>query len=159
MRNVVLTARIPARNARVALARIAEIERYPDLAADVREVTRRGDSTDWVVDFRRGPLRWTETEQLDDRELCVHFAQTEGDFAEFAGSWRVLPGIGCCVVRFECGYDFGVESLAGIMDPIAERVIKRVVRDVLAALFGTVTVLEGGEALTDHTTGVGPGAA
>ncbi len=35
------------------------------------------------------------------------------------------------------------------MDPIAERVIKRVVCDVLAALFGHITVLEGGEALTD----------
>jgi hypothetical protein len=159
MRNVVLTVRIPARDARAVLARIAEFERYPHLAADVRAVTRHGATSDWVVDFRRGPLRWTETEHVDDRELCVRFAQTEGDFAAFAGSWRVLAGIGGCVVRFECGYDFGIESLAGIMDPIAERVIKRVVRDVLTALFGAVTVLEGGEALTDLAAPLGPGAA
>jgi ribosome-associated toxin RatA of RatAB toxin-antitoxin module len=159
MRNVVLTVRIAARDARSALARIAEFERYPKLAADVREVTRRGETTDWVVNFRRGPMRWTETERTDDRELCIRFAQTEGDFAAFAGSWRVVAGIGGCVVRFECGYDFGIESLAGIMDPIAERVIKRVVCDVLAALFGPITVLEGGEALTDLAAHVGPGAA
>ena len=28
---------------------------------------------------------------------------------------------------FEVTYDFGIESMAGILDPIAERVIKRVV--------------------------------
>ena len=149
MRNVVLTVHIAARDARVALARIAEFERYPQLAADVREVTSHGDTTDWVVNFRRGPMRWTETATVDDRELRIDFAQTDGDFAALAGSWQLVPGIGGCVVRFECRYDFGIESLAGIMDPIAERVIKRVVCDVLAALFGHTTVLSGGEALTD----------
>jgi ribosome-associated toxin RatA of RatAB toxin-antitoxin module len=149
MRNVVLTVHVPVRDARAALARIADFASYPELAADVREVVAHGDRTDWVVNFRRGPMRWTETETVDPARLRIDFAQTEGDFADFAGSWQLVEGIGGCVVRFECGYDFGIESLAGIMDPIAERVIKRVVRDVLAALFGRTTVLEGGEALTD----------
>jgi hypothetical protein len=39
--------------------------------------------------------------------------------------------------------------MAAILDPIAERVIKRVVRSALSGLFGAVTVLEGGEALSD----------
>lgn len=149
MRNVVLTVHVAARDARTALARIAEFERYPELAADVREVTAHGATTDWVVNFRRGPMRWTETETVHERDLRIDFAQTDGDFAAFAGSWQLVPGIGGCVVRFECGYDFGIESLAGIMDPIAERVIKRIVCEVLAALFGRTTILEGGEALTD----------
>jgi ribosome-associated toxin RatA of RatAB toxin-antitoxin module len=149
MRKVVLTVHIAARDARAALARIAEFERYPGLAADVREVTTHADGTDWVVNFRRGPMRWTETETVDEASLRIDFAQTEGDFAEFAGSWQLVPGIGGCVVRFEARYDFGIESLAGIMDPIAERVIKRAVCEVLAGLFGRTSVLEGGEALSD----------
>ncbi|MGH3758284.1 type II toxin-antitoxin system RatA family toxin [Actinophytocola sp.] len=151
MRKVVLTVRIAARDARAALARIAEFERYPELAADVRHVEVRGDRTHWVVNFRRGPMRWTETETVDPWNLRIDFAQTSGDFAEFAGSWRLLPGEGRSglLVRFECAYDFGIESLAGIMDPIAERVIKRVVCDVLAGLFGRIEVVEGGEALSD----------
>jgi hypothetical protein len=35
------------------------------------------------------------------------------------------------------------------MDPIAERVVKRVVCSVLSGLFGEITVVRGGEALTD----------
>ena len=153
MRNVVLTVHVAARDARAALARIAEFERYPELAADVLEVTADGGTTDWVVNFRRGPMRWTETETVHEHDLRIDFAQTEGDFAAFAGSWQLVPGIGGCVVRFECGYDFGIESLAGIMDPIAERVIKRVVCEVLASLFGRTTILSGGEALTDLAPG------
>jgi ribosome-associated toxin RatA of RatAB toxin-antitoxin module len=155
MRNVALTVHVAARDARAALARIVEFERYPELAADVRHVAAHGDRTDWVVDFRRGPMRWTETETVDPARLRIDFAQTEGDFASFSGSWQLVEGIGGCVVRFEAGFDFGIESLAGIMDPIAERVIKRVVCDVLAALFGRASVLEGGEALADRVPGAG----
>lgn len=149
MRSVALTVHIAARDARAALSRIAEFERYPGLAADVRQVAVRGTDSDWVVDFRRGPMRWTERDTVDPRALRIEFAQTDGDFESFHGSWQLIPGIGGCVVRFEVSFDFGIESLAGIMDPIAERVIKRVVCEVLASLFGATTVLGGGEALSD----------
>jgi len=51
-----------------------------------------------------------------------------------------------------------IDSLAGIMDPIAERVITRVVCSVLAELFGETTILDGGQALAD-LPGLSPGAA
>lgn len=149
MRNVALTVRVAADDTRTVLARIAEFDRYPELAADVRQVESHVDGTDWVVNFRRGLLRWTERETVDFGRSRIDFEQVSGDFAAFSGSWRVERGIGGCVVRFEVAWDFGIDSLAGIMDPIAERVIKRVVCDVLAALFPDPTVLEGGEALTD----------
>ncbi len=158
MRTVALTVHVAAHDGRAALARIAEFERYPELAADVRHVESHEDGTDWEVNFRRGPMRWTETETVDPDRLRIDFTQTEGDFASFTGSWRLVEGIGGCVVRFECAYDFGIDSLAGIMDPIAERVIKRVVCEVLAALFGPTSVLEGGEALTDLSPRAGRAA-
>lgn len=153
MRNVALTVHIAASDARAALARIAEFDRFPSLAADVREVTTHEDGSDWVVNFRRGLMRWTERETVDFGQLRIGFEQVEGDFATFSGSWQLVAGIGGCVVRFEASWDFGIESLAGIMDPIAERVIKRVVCDVLAGLFSATTVLDGGEALTDLAPG------
>jgi len=149
MRSVALTVRIPTDDARHALARIAEFERYPALAADVRQVESHVDGSDWVVNFRRGLLRWTERETVDFGRSRIDFRQLSGDFAEFTGSWRIMRGIGGCLVLFAASWDFGIESLAGMMDPIAERVIKRVVCDVLSGLFGPTTVLEGGEALVD----------
>ncbi|OLF17795.1 type II toxin-antitoxin system RatA family toxin [Actinophytocola xanthii] len=149
MRNVALTVHIAERDPRTALARIAEFERFPSLAADVRQVEAHEHGTSWVVNFRRGLLRWTERDAVDTGRLRIEFEQSDGDFASFSGSWQLVPGVGGCVVRFTASWDFGIESLAGLMDPIAERVIKRVVRDVLAGLFGVASVLGGGEALTD----------
>jgi ribosome-associated toxin RatA of RatAB toxin-antitoxin module len=149
MRTVAMTVRIAADNPRAALAQIAEFDRYPALASDVRHVESHVDGSDWVVNFRRGVLRWTERDTVDLGWSRLDFEQVTGDFAAFSGSWRLSRGIGGCVVRFEVSWDFGIESMAGIMDPIAERVIKRVVRDVLSALFPGTTVLDGGDALTE----------
>jgi len=97
MRSVALTVRIPVRDARTALKRIAEFERFPSLAADVREVrltprvprsrpaspplAARVGSSDWVVRFRRGLLRWTERDTVDSGRLRIGFEQVTGDFA------------------------------------------------------------------------------
>ena len=101
------------------------------------------------MNFRRGIMRWTELETIDDERLRIHFDQIDGDFEDFHGSWQVLPADDGAQVLFEVSYDFGIESLVGIMDPIAERVIKRSVCAVLSGLFADIRVLEGAEALTD----------
>jgi hypothetical protein len=132
-----------------AVAAIADFGAYPALAADVRAVIPVTSGTQWTVNFRRGLLRWHETDVVSPADLRITFTQTSGDFAEFAGSWQLTPVIGGARVDFAVSWDFGIESMAGIMDPIAERVIKRIVCDVLSGLFGEITVLAGGEALTD----------
>jgi ribosome-associated toxin RatA of RatAB toxin-antitoxin module len=136
-----------------AFAAIADFERYPSLADDVREVrtdpSRMPRESHWVMNFRRGIMRWTELEVLDHERLRIHFDQTDGDFEDFHGSWQVVPTAHGAEVLFEVSYDFGIESLVGIMDPIAERVIKRAVCTVLTGLFVDIQVLEGAEALTD----------
>jgi ribosome-associated toxin RatA of RatAB toxin-antitoxin module len=143
---------------------IADFERYPTLADDVREVrtnTPRGpdgrQDSDWEVNFRRGIMRWNELEVVDRDRLHIDFDQTDGDFEDFHGSWRLTAlGAGRTEVLFAVSYDFGIESLVGIMDPIAERVIKRAICSVLSGLFGDIQVLEGAEALNDLVmTGIG----
>jgi ribosome-associated toxin RatA of RatAB toxin-antitoxin module len=155
MRAIRLRAAFAAEPA-AAFPPIADFTRYPSLADDVREVRTAAASTvegkresHWVMNFRRGLMRWTELEVVDHGRLRIEFEQTDGDFEDFRGSWQLYPADPGTEVLFEVSYDFGIESLAGIMDPIAERVIKRAVCSVLSGLFGEIRVLEGAEALTD----------
>ncbi|GGT11574.1 hypothetical protein GCM10010207_08100 [Streptomyces atratus] len=149
---------LDAENPSAAFGTIADFTRFADIAEDIHVVETHPPATpdtprdsDWEVNFRRGIMRWNEAETLDPERLRIEFDQTDGDFEEFRGSWQLAPaGSGSGTeVRFEVTYDFGIESLVGIMDPIAERVIKRAICSVLEGLFGSITVLEGGEALTD----------
>lgn len=152
MRSIHLCVDITTDDAATAFGQIADFTRFPSMAEDVHAVeTVPGTPrhSDWEVNFRRGIMRWTEAESVDDRRLRIDFDQTDGDFEEFRGSWQLAPGPLGAQVRFEVTYDFGIESLVGIMDPIAERVIKRAICSVLAGLFTTISVREGGEALHD----------
>jgi hypothetical protein len=149
MRATSISVRIRTEDVPGALRAIADFGRFPSLADDVRAVVPDAGGSQWTVNFRRGLMRWHETDAVDAANLRISFEQTEGDFAEFGGAWRLTPVVGGARVDFEVSWDFGIESMAGIMDPIAERVIKRVVCAVLSGLFGETTVLAGGEALTD----------
>lgn len=156
MRRTRLRARVPASDPARALRQIARFERFPLLADDVRAVDVHPASapgqprdSDWEVYFRRGVMRWNERESVDVDRLRIVFEQTDGDFAEFSGHWQLRGTALGTDVLFEVSYDFGIDSLAGLMDPIAERVITRVVCAALTGLFGDITLLEGGEALSD----------
>jgi ribosome-associated toxin RatA of RatAB toxin-antitoxin module len=160
MRAIALRAVVQAERPEVAFHEIADFERFPSLAQDVHHVSTRPSTADirdstWEVNFRRGIMRWDEREVLDPRRLRIDFEQTDGDFEKLRGSWQLAPVTGGVEVCFAVTYDFGIDSLAGIMDPIAERVMKRAVCFVLVALFGAASIVEGGEALSD--LGGGPG--
>lgn len=156
MRTIGLVVHVETVDIRKAFDQISDFGRYPVIAPDVHAVEMRPPAepggpreSDWEVNFRRGIMRWTEHEFVDADRLTIEFDQTDGDFEAFRGHWALTPSGHGCEVFFEVTYDFGIESLAGIMDPIAERVIKRVVCAVLVDLFGEITVRSGGAALTD----------
>lgn len=156
MRSIYLHAVVPTDDADLVFQRITDFARYPVVSPDVRSVAihpapdeGQAQHTDWEVNFRRGIMRWTEREDIDHERLRVEFTQIDGDFDDFHGSWQLTPTACWCAAELRVTYDFGIESLAGIMDPLAERVIKRAICAVLADVVGTVTVLEGGGALTD----------
>lgn len=156
MRSIYLHAEVPTEDADLVFKQITDFARYPQVSPDVRSVeihpaTASGQPqhTDWEVNFRRGIMRWTEREHIDGKRLHVGFEQIDGDFDEFHGWWQLAPTASACGVEFRVTYDFGIDSLAGIMDPLAERVIKRAICAVLADVVGEVAVLEGGAALTD----------
>lgn len=134
MRTTSLRIDLPGVDATRAFLRIDDLRRFPLFAEDVRSVDVRQGSSDWTVRFRRGFLRWTEVDRVDAARLRLDFTQTEGDFEKFHGFWQVSPEPGGCAVAFEAHFDFGIDSMAGLLDPIAERVITRIVHAVLAGL-------------------------
>ncbi|MEU6201631.1 SRPBCC family protein [Streptomyces sp. NPDC047061] len=101
----------------------------PVLARRVRGIRARR------LEFPSGTLRWSE-EIVGHRDgLRISFAQTEGDFAAFHGQWTVHQDVEAVVLRFEAAFDFGVESMAGILDPIAEQAVRDTVGRAVTGMF------------------------
>ena len=147
MRSVMLRAKVPGPDPGRCFDRISDFARYPELVDVVRSVavhppTADGlEHSDWEVYFRNGILRWSEADRKDGSSHCIVFEQTDGDFDSFHGSWSVAPAGNGCAVTFETEFDFGIPSLAGILDPIAERVFKETIARVLTGLFGSAEVV------------------
>ncbi|WP_369231286.1 type II toxin-antitoxin system RatA family toxin [Streptomyces sp. R21] len=146
MRNAQLTVRAAGVEADAGYARITDFARYPELSPVVRSVMVRqlgGDEehSDWEVFFRNGILRWTEADRFDAGRRLITFRQLHGDFEEFTGSWSVRQDGDGCLIDFAAEFDFGIPSLAGILDPVAERVLKETIAAVLAGLFDSSEVV------------------
>lgn len=154
MRSVQLRVRAEGTSADVAFDRISDFATYPQMVDVVRSVTvhpRCPDGavpSDWAVYFRNGILRWSELDRIDPGQLTITFDQTSGDFESFAGVWQVLPAGAGCEIRFDAEFDFGIPSLAGILDPIAARVLTETIAAVLAGLLGSVEVVSDSAAMT-----------
>jgi ribosome-associated toxin RatA of RatAB toxin-antitoxin module len=163
MRRVELDAVVVATDPATVLENVVRFERYPDLAPHVRstvvhrEPSNSDGTSDWELDFRNGVLRWTERDLLLRDRNRVEFEQVDGDFETFSGHWDLAEDGADCTVAFRCDFDFGIDSLAGILDPIAERVIRETVAWALVGLFDKVRLLGDAE-LTQHPPGSRPGA-
>lgn len=154
MRHVELEALIPAEQATTVLDSVGRWERYPDLAPHVKATTVHATypaehaSSSWELHFRSGLLRWTEDDTFLPELGEIRFEQSDGDFDSFTGTWAMTQLGDDVAVRFDADFDFGIPSLEGILDPIAERVIKETVAWALTGLFPAVR-LSGGVDLTE----------
>ena len=146
MRRVEVGAHIPDVTAETVFDNIVRFERYPSLAPHVQSVkvsqTVPGPAgaSAWELHFRSGLLRWSEQETFLRDELRLEFGQTHGDFDSFSGHWTFEPDGGGVTVRFQADFDFGIPSMEGILDPIAERVIKETVAWAIAGMFGQAQI-------------------
>ncbi|WP_405915184.1 type II toxin-antitoxin system RatA family toxin [Streptomyces sp. NBC_00728] len=146
MRSAHVTLGVPGVSPQAAFARVRDFAAYPDLVDVVRSVTVRhtsdtDESSDWEVYFRNGILRWTETDRFDPAALTIVFEQIDGDFEEFSGSWVITADGDGCRIAFDTAFDFGIPSLAGILDPVAERVFKETIARVVRGLFPNAEVI------------------
>lgn len=141
VRHVELDAVVRGEKALDVFENVLRWERYPELAPHVRSATVHSNfpetvgSSSWELRFRSGLLRWTEREHFFPDRLEIAFEQSDGDFDAYAGSWRFRQDGDDVAVRFRVGFDFGIPSLEGILDPVAQRVVEETVTSVLAGLF------------------------
>ncbi|MFJ6623642.1 SRPBCC family protein [Kitasatospora sp. NPDC091335] len=141
MRHVELDAVVLDESAETVFESIARFDRFPELAPHVSSTTVHGTlpdpkgSSSWELHFRSGLLRWTEEDRFDREALEIRFEQEYGDFDTFEGQWALYEEDDGVVVHFEADFDFGIPSLEGILDPIAERVIKETVAWAVTGLF------------------------
>lgn len=152
MRSVRVIIRVHGVDAAAAFERVGAFSRYPELTDVIRSVTSRRISdgeevSDWDVYFRNGILSWSETDRFDRDTLTITFEQVDGDFAEFTGVWRLTADGADCLVDFSAEFDFGIPSLAGILDPVAERVFKETIARVVISLFAGNASVVGDEAV------------
>lgn len=149
MRHIELTTEIRGVAPAKVLETVVRFERYPELAPHVQSVDvhetlpAETGSSSWELHFRSGLLRWTERERFLLDELRIEFAQETGDFDAFSGGWEFRADGDGCVLRFFCDFDFGIPSLAGILDPIADRVIRETVAWAIVGLFADVVPMAG----------------
>jgi ribosome-associated toxin RatA of RatAB toxin-antitoxin module len=142
MRHVEIHGFIPGAQATTAFNTLADFNRYSHLVDVVRSVDLHrpnGPETaysDWVVEFRGGLLCWREEDWFDAERLRLDFRQTEGDFDEFFGGWQLEQTADGVRTALIADFDFGVPSLASIIEPVAERVLTDVTRLILTGLFG-----------------------
>ncbi|MCS0638360.1 SRPBCC family protein [Streptomyces sp. LP05-1] len=146
MRNAEVLLRVDGVEPEAAFDRIHDFARYPEFTDVVRSVTvheisDEEETSDWEVYFRNGILRWTEADRFDRGTLVISFEQIDGDFAEFSGTWRISAEGADTLVAFSADFDFGIPSLAGILDPVAQRVFKETIARVVIGLFGGATVV------------------
>lgn len=140
MRNASVLLRIDGVAPGTVFDRIHDFARYPEFTDVVRSVTvhqvsPEEETSDWEVYFRNGILRWTEADRFDRDGLVISFEQIDGDFAEFSGTWRIGADGPDSLVDFSADFDFGIPSLAGILDPVAQRVFKETIARVVLGLF------------------------
>jgi ribosome-associated toxin RatA of RatAB toxin-antitoxin module len=144
MRAVELDAVVLGTSAPTVFENVVRFERYPELAPHVRSATvhqafpNPTGRSSWELHFRSGLLRWSEGERFQRDALRVEFEQESGDFDSFRGLWALRQRGADTVVRFEAEFDFGIPSLQGILDPIAERVIRETVAWALVGMFTQV---------------------
>lgn len=144
MRTVQLEAVVADTPAAIVFENVIRFEQYPELAPHVQSATVLQTFPDvagrssWELHFRSGLLRWSEGERFQRDALRIEFEQETGDFDSFRGFWALRQQGSDTVVRFEAEFDFGIPSLEGILDPIAERVIRETVAWALVGMFAHV---------------------
>lgn len=158
MPHVIVTASVPDADPDALFARISDYESYANYTEAVREVrveTSVGLETvsSWSVNFRGGILEWRERDLLDPARRSISYEQTEGDFAVFTGGWQVSDRGDTVLVTFTADFDLGMPTLAPMIDPIAQRVLRENMEAIMRGLLGETATFEPLTAAADSAIG------
>lgn len=141
MRHVEIHAFISGENANSVFDTLSDFSHYAKLVDAVVSVdmiweTKEKASSRWVVKFRNGLLKWTEDDWFYRDKLQLCFSQTEGDFEAFYGCWFIEQTDQGVKVILAVEFDFGIPTLAMIVNPVGARVLTDQTQQTLLGLFG-----------------------
>ena len=102
------------------------------------------------LEFRSGLLRWNEHISSFRDDLEIHFSLVDGDFADFSGKWVMRQNGDDVRLHFEVDFGFGIPSMEGILDPVAEQAITETIERAVTGMFERLR-LPGGSRLPDGT--------
>ncbi|MFZ8201771.1 type II toxin-antitoxin system RatA family toxin [Alteromonas portus] len=146
MRHIEINSYIRNHSAEQVFDILADFKCYEDLVDTVESIeileNEGSHQSSWVVHFRNGLLKWVEEDYFRKDELKLEFEQVEGDFDEFFGGWILKQKSDYVSAILLVDFDFGVPSLASIVDPVAERVLVDVTKEILRGLFGNDVFFE-----------------
>jgi len=129
-----------------------QIERLPEFdesLQSVRVAERDGSRTisEWVgliPEFRR-TIKWTEEDLWDDEARVCRFAQTEGDFHEYRGTWSFAgQADGTTRVDLELQYEFSVP----LIGPLIKNLLRQKTQQAADATLGAIKQLAESQAGT-----------
>ncbi|MEO1662067.1 MAG: SRPBCC family protein [Pseudomonadota bacterium] len=114
------------------------IEEYPLYMDQVQEVKMREVDGkvygDWLVFFNGNELRWTELAVFDDEHFQLSFVQTEGDMAEWRGSFTAKQANGIVVGEYKIEFNLGVPALEAVLHPLGAAAIRSNCSQMLEAM-------------------------
>jgi ribosome-associated toxin RatA of RatAB toxin-antitoxin module len=146
VREVHITGTVAGVGPDEVFAAVTDIERFPELCDDVRDVhvdaSDGGQRSTWRVKFRGGTLEWTERDEPDAAARTMAFHQTHGDFKQFEGEWRVDAAGADSTVHFRARFDLGIPALRAVVEPFAAKNLRGNLSAVLRGLFGSNLRLE-----------------
>jgi ribosome-associated toxin RatA of RatAB toxin-antitoxin module len=135
----------------VVYSRLADFGRYPEFAPSVLGVDLDGGSeadganscqSTWEVTFRKGVLRWTETDYFRRDRMTIDFEQENGDLALLRGRWLVVPNDADATIEFELEFDLGLPGLEKYLEPVAEKALLENMQEIVRHLFDSADVTE-----------------
>lgn len=121
-----------------------DIEAFPAFMPDVQEVTILEQSADgrqlskWVgivKEFKR-TIVWTEEDYWDDAAHQCTFAQTQGDFALYQGTWTFAPVDGGTEVVLTLEYEYDVPLIGNLIKGLLLRKMQENCDNMLTAIKG-----------------------
>jgi hypothetical protein len=133
--------------AKEAYAVLRDFETHVELADVVRSVRLepRDDGSQisfWEIQLKRGVLRWSQVDELDDANHRVRFHKRDGDAVEFKGEWSAVDGPEGCRIGFDCEFDLGIEASSERPDPLAARIVRESITEHLEGVFGTELLVD-----------------
>jgi coenzyme Q-binding protein COQ10 len=112
---------------------------------DVRRVEVQPQTADlrvvsWSVWLKGFELGWKEEQRIDHANRRLEFAQSEGMFAVYRGSWSVVASGVRTSAKLHLEVDTGMPYLASLINPIIARAFAGLMREVLDGLLKKVSV-------------------